>query len=413
MIHFMMITPRFCWLRKGKIRKLPQFENDGLKNGCFAPGKHGVFSYKYEEELLRDFATFIAVTDPDILTGWNFIQFDMPYIFGRMDYFGIDKAMLARVPGYMSPKEVMIRGRALFDLLAAYKKMHQQQKQSYRLDAVAFDEVGERKIRYTGTLTDLWKKDQMSLIEYNFKDVELCVAIEKKNNIVGFYREIARYVGMPLDKTLNSSSVVDTFILHKSLGKYILPSKGSIESGEEFEGATVFQPKKGIHENVIVLDLKSLYPMIMMTINASPETKDPRGELVAPNGVRFKKSPDGLVRSIVMELLKERDEKKVLRNKYEFGSREYEMYDMQQSVLKIVMNTYYGVSGYSKFRLYDRDIGAAVTSVGRAILEHSRKVIQDQGYEVILGRYRFLRSENSSRHLGRKPLKLRRTLREF
>jgi DNA polymerase I len=49
------------------------------------------------------------------------------------------------------------------------------------------------------------------------------------------------------------------------------------------------------------------------------------------------------------------------------------------------MNTYYGVSGYARFRLYDRDIGSAVTSVGRAIIEHTRKIIEEMGYAVIYG----------------------------
>jgi DNA polymerase I len=125
--------------------------------------------------------------------------------------------------------------------------------------------------------------------------------------------------------------------------------------------------------------------MAMMTINASPETKDPNGELKAPNGIRFKKRPDGLTRSIIAELMKERDEKKAIRNKFQFGSPQYVLYDMQQNVLKVIMNTYYGVSGYTRFRLFDREIGAAVTSVGRAIIEHTRKVIEKMGYKVIYG----------------------------
>ncbi len=277
-----------------------------------------------------------------------------------------------------------MRGRALFDLLSAYKKMHLSQKESYRLDAVALEEVGEQKVRYTGTISGLWKNSIALLVEYNFKDVELCVKINKKDNIIEFYREIARYVGCPLDKTLNSSSVVDVFVLRKAFGRYVLPSKGFVNA-EEFEGATVFEPSRGVRENVVVLDLKSLYPMAMMTINASMETKDPNGELHAPNGIRFRKQPDGLTRSIISDLLKERDEKKALRNSFAFGSPQYVLYDMQQNVLKVIMNTYYGVSGYPRFRLFDREIGSAATSVGRAIIEHTRRVIEQQGYTVIYG----------------------------
>jgi DNA polymerase, archaea type len=354
----------------------------GLKNGCFQSGTHKICAYAEETAMLRAFAAYLAERDPDVLSGWNFVDFDMPYITGRMEKLGLRPDSLARIPG--QTERNALRGRALFDLLTAYKKMHLTLKQSYRLDAIAMDELGEQKVRYTGTISDLWKKDPALLVEYNFKDVELCVGINRKDNIIGFYREIARYVGCPLDKTLNSSSVIDVYVLRKAYGRYILPSKG-FANAEEFEGATVFEPSRGVRENVVVLDLKSLYPMAMMTINASMETKDPEGELRAPNGIRFRKQPDGLTRSIIAELLKERDEKKALRNTFAFGSPQYVMYDMQQNVLKVIMNTYYGVSGYTRFRLFDREIGSAVTSVGRAIIEHTRRTIEEQGYKVIYG----------------------------
>jgi len=357
-------------------------DEGGLVNGCFRKDTHTICTYADEVSMLRAFSAYIVSRDPDVLSGWNFVDFDMPYITGRMERLGLSSTHLARLPG--QTERNALRGRALFDLLMGYKKMHLTQKESYRLDAIALEEVGEHKVRYTGTTSDLWKKQPALLVEYNFKDVELCVAINKKNNIIEFYREIARYVGCPLDKTLNSSSVIDVYILRKASGKYVLPSKG-FANADEFEGATVFEPSRGVRENVVVLDLKSLYPMAMMTINASMETKDPAGELVAPNGIRFKKKPDGLTRSIISELLKERDDKKALRNKYEFGSPDYVLYDMQQNVLKVIMNTYYGVSGYTRFRLFDREIGSAVTSVGRAIIEHTRRVIEQQGYTVIYG----------------------------
>ena len=374
--------PRSCW-RTGCRARLPGKVNEGgLKNGCFQKDTHTICPYADETEMLRAFAAYIIARDPDVLSGWNFVDFDMPYITGRMEKLGLRSDTLARIPG--QTERNALRGRALFDLLTAYKKMHLSQKESYRLDAIAMEELGEQKVRYTGTVSDLWKKQPALFVEYNFKDVELCVGINKKDNIIGFYREIARYVGCPLDRTLNSSNIVDVYVLKKAFGKYVLPSKG-FANAEEFEGATVFEPSRGVRENVVVLDLKSLYPMAMMTINASMETKDPNGELKAPNGIRFKKQPDGLTRSIIADLLKERDEKKALRNTFAFGSPEYLMYDMQQNVLKVIMNTYYGVSGYVRFRLFDREIGSAVTSVGRAIIEHTRRTIEAQGYKVIYG----------------------------
>ena len=352
-----------------------------LKNGCFSE-KHRILTYEAERSLFAGFIDYIKEKDPDILSGWNFIDFDAAYLLKRMAVLGFKQDSLARLPG-ITDRNAM-RGRVIFDLLAAYKKMQSSQKESYRLDAIAEDELGETKVRYTGTLGDLWNNDPLKMLEYNFKDVELCVAINRKNNIIEFYQEVSRYVGCPLDKTLNSSNVIDIYILRKASGKFVLPSKGNA-SGEEFEGATVFDPSKGVRENVIVLDLKSLYPMAMMTLNASQETKSPEGEIHAPNGIRFKKSPDGLTRSIISELMTERDQRKKLRNTFPYGSDEYTMYDLQQNVLKVIMNTYYGVSGFSRFRLYDRDIGAAVTSVGRAIIRHTKNIITNRGYDVIYG----------------------------
>ncbi len=357
-------------------------KQEGKPNGCFVAASHSISIFKTETEMLRNFAAYIQRTDPDILSGWNFLDFDLPYITKRMEALGLSPAGLSRMEG--QTERNALRGRAVFDLLEAYKKMHSTQAESYRLDAVAEAELGDSKVRYKGTICELWRENPCLLVEYNYKDVELCVAINEKNKIIEFYREIARYVGCPLDKTLNSSNVIDIFVLRKAHGRYVLPSKG-FAAANEFEGATVFDPSRGVKENVVVLDLKSLYPMAMMTINASPETKDKDGELKAPNGIRFRKHPDGLTRSIISDLLTERDEKKRLRNEHPFGSREYILYDLQQNVLKVIMNTYYGVSGYTRFRLYDREIGSAITSVGRAIIEHTRSVIEGLGYHVIYG----------------------------
>lgn len=361
---------------------LKRYGEGGLENGCFRGDLHDVVVYTDEKVMLQAFTAYILDRDPDILSGWNFTGFDLPYVMGRMETLGISPTDLARMHG--QSMRGGIRGRAIFDLLNGYQKMHLTKKESYRLDAIAMLELGQQKVRYSGTIENLWKNNPELLVEYNYKDVELCVLLNKKDSIIDFFRELARYVGAPLDRTLSSASIIDIYVLRKAHGRFVLPSKTD-NPGEEFEGATVFEPSRGVRGNVIVLDLKSLYPMAMMTINASIDTKDSNGELVAPNGVRFKKAPDGLVRGIVMELLKERDAKKAKRNTFAFGSNEYKVLNMQQDVIKVIMNTYYGVSGNARFRLSDREIGSAVTSVGRAILDHSRRVIESLGYKVVYG----------------------------
>ncbi|OFV67703.1 MAG: DNA polymerase elongation subunit (family b) [Candidatus Syntrophoarchaeum caldarius] len=346
------------------------------------------YKQKSEEQMFEAFLAYIQAKDPDILTGWNFTNFDAPYIIDRLKALGIDPSPLSREgvvktrSGQFSP--AMIKGRVLFDLLYGYKKMQPTQKESYRLDWIAENELGEQKHHFAGSLGDLWEKNPEELIKYNRKDVELCVKIDQKNDIIGFSKEVANFVGCTIEDTLNSSRVIDTYVLRKSYRRFVLPSKQGEFKGE-FEGAVVLSPIRGVRENVIVLDLASLYPMSMMTLNASPETKAPDGEIVAPNGIRFRKSPDGLTRSILKELIESRDEKKAIRDRYPFGSDEYRRYDLQQAAIKVITNSYYGVSGYPRFRLYDRDIASATTSVGRAIIQHTKSVIEGLGYEVVYG----------------------------
>jgi len=355
------------------------------ENGCFNPTLHDVMVYPDEKSMLLDFCEYIKVIDPDILTGWNYTNFDMPYILGRMDKLGISRENISRLRG--NSQRMEIRGRQLFDLLSGYKRMHLGEKPSYRLDAIAQDELNRGKVHFNGKICDLWRDDPTEFLFYNFVDVELCVAINEKDETVEFHRYTSQYIGCPLEKTTNSMPLMDVLVLREAKDNgFVLPSKATtVDHAESFEGATVIAPAIGVKENVIVLDLKSLYPMAMLTINASPETKSPIGELHSPNGIRFLKEPDGLVRKIQMKFLRERDEMKKERNKHPFGSPEYKLLDIKQDVIKVNMNSYYGVSGNPMFRLNDRDIGSAITSVGRAILEHNKKIVEEHGYKIAQG----------------------------
>jgi len=130
--------------------------------------------------------------------------------------------------------------------------------------------------------------------------------------------------------------------------------------------------------------------MSMVTINASPETKvDPEeydGETYqTPTGVQFRKEPDGIIREMVNELLDEREEKKALRNEHDPGTEAYEQYDRQQGAVKVLMNSLYGVFGWDRFRLYDRQMSAGVTSTNREVIDFTADVTDEIGHEVTYG----------------------------
>jgi len=315
---------------------------------------HEVRSFEKEEAMLEAFIEYIEATDPDLLTGWNFEDFDAPYFLDRLeeldgphhDYdLSIDR--LSRVDevwrsNWGGPD---IKGRIVFDLLYGYQRMVFSELDSYRLDAVGEVELGVGKERYAGDIGDLWEDDPTRLLEYNLRDVELCVELDRQQEIIPFWDEVRSFVGCKLEDAPTPGDAVDMYVLHEAHGRFALPSKGQQEAGEEYEGGAVFEPITGVKENVTVLDLKSLYPMCMTTINASPETRvDPDeydGETYeAPTGTHFRKEPDGVNREMITELLDEREEKKALRNEHEPGTPEYEQYDRQQGAVKVIMNCF-------------------------------------------------------------------------
>ncbi|WP_135851603.1 DNA polymerase domain-containing protein [Halorussus salinus] len=305
-----------------------------------------------EREMLEEYLDYINRKDVDILTGWNADDFDAPYLIDRLDEldgpheYDLDSDRLSRVNEVWDSDwgGPTVKGRVVFDLLYGYKRTQFSELESYRLDAVGEVELGVGKERYAGDIGDLWENDPERLLEYNVRDVELCVQLDRKQDIVSFWEEVASFVGCKLEDATTPGDAVDMYVLHKAHGEFALPSKGKQES-EDYEGGAVFEPITGVKENVTVLDLASLYPMSMTTINASPETKvDPDeydGETyTAPTGTHFQKEPDGIIREIIDETLAEREEKKALRNERDPGTSEYERFDRQQAAVKVIMNCF-------------------------------------------------------------------------
>ncbi|MEF8780725.1 MAG: 3'-5' exonuclease, partial [Haloferacaceae archaeon] len=352
-----------------------------------------VETFDDEAAMLDAYLEYVSETDPCLLSGWNLDDFDAPYLLDRLERLDphtdrdLSIERLSRIDevwrsGWGGPD---IKGRVVFDLLYAYKRTQFTELESYRLDAVGELELDVGKERYPGDIGDLWEDDPERLLEYNLRDVELCVEIDRKQDVIAFWDEARKVVGCKLEDAPTPGDAVDMYVLHKAYGTFALPSKGQQES-EDFEGGAVFEPVTGVREMVTVLDLKSLYPMCMITINAGPETKvDPDaydGETyVAPNGTHFRKEPDGMMREMIDELLVEREEKKALRNEHDPDSEAYEQYDRQQGAVKVIMNCFTpdtevltpaGIRGIT-----DLDVGDEVYSLDPDTLEMEVKEVEE------------------------------------
>ena len=226
-----------------------------------------------ERDMLISFIKYVQKTDCDMFSGWNVKDFDMAYIINRMNSIGMDYRRLSPMNVALTNKygDVLVKGRIIFDMLEAYRKMQYGELDSYRLDNVASHELGEKKIKYAGSLHSLWQDDLDKFIAYNKKDTMLVYRIEKKKKIVQTFDETRRLSKCSFNDVFNNSRVVDSFMLHFTKGKFVHPTKKHHRK-QSFAGAFVLKPKKGIHKNSVVFDYTSLYPKIISSLNLFKQT---------------------------------------------------------------------------------------------------------------------------------------------
>jgi DNA polymerase elongation subunit (family B) len=409
--------------KKGKV-KGKSFQKDGRD-------VH-VHIFNTERELLSKYLTYVESVNATIWTGWNIDFFDVPYLYNRIkNVCGENQANRLSCIGktYWSPyrNRYSIAGVSIMDYIGLYKRYNFGLESSYTLNHIATKELGRGKIEYEGSLDDLFENDLEKFIEYNITDVELVVSMDTKLQFIELSRAICHSGFTPYEDYIFSSKYLEgaclAYLKKKGL---VAPNKPKnhkdklaeqSEAGEEkFIGAYVKEPIVGKYDWIYDLDLTSLYPSIIMTLNISPETKvgkinnwDPeswvRGEErqytivgktkeftynrkeleevikdnqlgVAANGVLYTQKKPGLIADILDTWFKQRVEFRKLEKKYgEAGDTEkYEFYGKRQLVQKILLNSMYGVLGLVAFRFYDIDNAEAVTITGQTVIKKTAEM---------------------------------------
>jgi DNA polymerase I len=168
----------------------------------------------------------------------------------------------------------------------------------------------------------------------------------------------------------------------------VLPSKERGED-EKIKGAFVFDPKPGLYENIAVLDMKSLYPSIMISFNLGYETFIEKPDLIGnpdiiniDNKYYYSKN-ESLIKEILKDLIKERAKLKKQMKEVEWGSQEYKSLDSRQYAVKVMANAIYGVIGYQGFRLFNSKVAETVTYMGRKIIHYVIDLAKEKGFETV------------------------------
>jgi len=405
--------------------------------GCEKPLNHAVWTlntcneiagchvhaFETEEEMLLSFRQYLQDVDPDVITGYNINNFDLPYLLDRAETKGIsfDFCKLGRLAGDRCRKrvnnfggretiEINIDGRISFDMLTVIQK--EQKLSSYSLNAVSAEFLGEQKEDvHHSMIGDLFlgsAESRRRLAVYCLKDAYLPMRLMDKLLCMYNYVEMARVTGTPINFLLNRGQMikVQSQLLRKA-GQcgFVMPTQKTEAADGKFDGATVLEPRTGFYpQPIATLDFASLYPSIMMAHNLcyctllKPEqVRDlqPEEYTKTPNGCYFLKSSRrrGLLPVILEELLAARKRaKKAMAEATDPLTKS--VLNGRQLALKISANSVYGFTGATVGVLPCLDISSSVTAFGRTMIDHTKQMVQEnfcieKGYahdaEVIYG----------------------------
>jgi DNA polymerase-2 len=349
---------------------------------------------KTEGEVLSKFKEELHKFDPDIITGWNVIDFDLNYLKKKFDEHNIPfdigrTAEFARIKvegGFFRNSTASIPGRQVLDGLNLIKdpfiqeapSIRNKEFESYTLEDVSQAMLGEGKLLKGKERHDeidyLYKKDKESLVKYNIQDCKLVYDILYKTKMLDLAIERTMLTGIPLNRLTGSIIAFDSLYIREATKRGIVsPTLHYTQKEERIKGGYVMEPQPGIYEKVLVLDFKSLYPSIIKTFNIDPismlEHKT-KGAIESPNHAYFK-NEDGILPYIIANLHNERE-----RAKKE--GRELSSY-----AIKIIMNSFFGVLASPNCRYFSLNMANAITHFGQEIIQLTAKKIEEDGIKVI------------------------------
>ena len=385
-----------------------------LLNTCAPIASANVYSYQSEIEMLIAFSHFLIQYDPDFITGYNIINFDLPYLIDRSKALKIenefciwsrllgqltvarDKKLMSKQMGNREYKEIVAEGRVFLDVMIAIQRNYNLR--SYSLNSVSAHFLGEQKEDvHHSIISDLQMgtdENRRRLAIYCLKDAYLPLRLIDKLMIIVNNVEMSRVTGIPIGWILERGQQIKIFsqILRKAKAKnLVFPTieytAGSITNEKGFEGATVIEPIKGYYKSPIAtLDFASLYPSIMMAHNLCYSTLvlphdvhkyDTEDLTITPSKHTFVKKSvyPGILPDILLELLNARKNAKKMMKEAK-DDLEYAVLNGRQLALKISANSVYGFTGAQLGKLPCLEISASVTSFGRLMIEHTKFMIE-------------------------------------
>lgn len=376
-----------------------------------------VLSFEEEKDMLAAWSRFMRVVDPDILTGYNIVNFDLPYMIERAEHLKVTEfpflgrmigqptlmrktKMSSSAFGTHDSRSFSMHGRVVFDMLQLITREYKLR--SYSLNSVSAEFLGQQKedVHYS-IITDLQKGDEQTrrrLAVYCLKDAQLPMKLMDKLLSLTNYIEMARVTGIPLGWLVSRGHMIKVVsLLHRKSHavNLLIPDKeqprafGGVSPGKgpQFTGATVIEPVKGFYRDPIAtLDFASLYPSIIMAHNLCYSTLVTSSDISQINPADVSKSPTGAVfvkksvkKGILTEMLEElltarKQAKKELKEATDPFLKS--VLNGRQLALKISANAVYGFTGAQVGKLPCMEISASTTAYGRQMIENTKDEVE-------------------------------------
>ena len=349
-----------------------------------------VTSCSSQGDVLQAFLDWITEYDPDVLIGWNVINFDTWYLqrvarqLGRRLLLGRERrpAHWRELDDDGERRAVHLPGRVVLDgidlLRAAFYNF-----ESFSLENVARQLLGEGKLLHgSGRGTEigrLFEDDKTRLADYNLRDCELVSDIFAVTDLTEFALARSAMTGLNLDRMGGSVASFDNLYLPRlHRAGFVAPNASPDHTASP--GGAVLDSQPGIYDHVLVLDFKSLYPSIIRTFLVDPlglalgaSGSLGAGETV-PGFLEARFARDGhILPALIAELWQQRDKAKQVNDK-----------PLSQAI-KIIMNSFYGVLGSPGCRFFDARLASSITRRGHGILGRTRDYIEEAGHRVIYG----------------------------
>ena len=363
-----------------------------------------------EIHLLKEFLIFWQNNYPDVITGWNTDFFDVPYLVRRIDR-ELGEAMSKKLSpwGYINERKTFIKGNeeihydihgiSQLDYLELYKKFTYQKQESYRLDYIAGEELGDaKKLNPEDNFKDFYTNHWQQFVDYNIHDTELVDRLEDKMRLIELCLTMAYNAKINYEDVFSQVRMWDAIIYnHLRKKKIAIPAKSGSGKDAQFEGAYVKDPIIGLHKWVASFDLNSLYPHLIMQYNISPETltedKIPctvekllnqevdtsyaqrRNLSLTANGWCYRKDVKGFMPELMEKMYTDRSKfkKQMLKAEQEYQNdktkknllKDISRLNNLQMAMKIALNSAYGAMGNQYFRYFDLRMAEGITTSGQ------------------------------------------------